>query len=125
MTRKFFAATAKGMEDLLVAELTDLGAQAVKKERAGASFEGDLKLAYRVCLWSRIANRVLLPLKTFQAATPEKLYAGVKSIRWSEHLDPSKTLAVDFAASHSKITHTQFGALKAKDAVVDQFRSNT
>jgi 23S rRNA (guanine2445-N2)-methyltransferase / 23S rRNA (guanine2069-N7)-methyltransferase len=123
--RRFFAATAKGMEELLVEELKKMGAESVVKVRAGASFEGDIRTAYRACLWSRIANRVFLPLKTFPAPTPEKLYAGVKSIRWSEHLDPSKTFAIDFASTHSQITHTQFGALKSKDAIVDQFRSNT
>src|SRR6185437_9526998 len=116
MRTRFFATTAKGMEDLLADELQALGAHAVERTRAGVSFEGsgddDLKMAYRACLWSRIANRVLLPLKTFPAPAPEKLYAGVKSIRWSDHLTPAQTLAVDFAASRSKITHTQFGALK-------------
>src|SRR4051812_32752463 len=110
--QRFFGTTAKGMEELLVEELRGLGAQKVEKARAGASFEGDLKIAYQACLWSRTANRILLPLKTFSAPTPEKLYAGVKSIRWSEHLSASQTLAVDFASSHSTITHTQFGALK-------------
>jgi 23S rRNA (guanine2445-N2)-methyltransferase / 23S rRNA (guanine2069-N7)-methyltransferase len=120
---KFYATTAKAMEPLLVQELKDLGAEAVAEGRAGASFEGPLETAYRVCLNSRIANRVLLPLKTFSAPNPEKLYGGVKSIRWSDHLDPENTMAVDFASSHSQITHTQFGALKVKDAIVDQIRS--
>lgn len=122
---QFFATTAKGMEDLLLGELQALGAQSVEKARAGVAFEGDLKVAYRACLWSRIANRILLPIKKFPAPTPEKLYGGVKSIRWSEYIEADQTIAVDFASSQSQITHTQFGALKVKDAIVDQFRSNT
>ena len=125
MTHEFFATTAKGMEPFLADELRSLGAPAadVKETRAGVSFRGELRLAYKVCLWSRIANRVLLPLKTFPAPDPAKLYGGVKSIRWSEHLDAKRTLAVDFASSRSQITHTHFGALKVKDAIVDQLRS--
>ncbi|HLE00436.1 MAG TPA: THUMP domain-containing protein [Bdellovibrionota bacterium] len=119
----FFATTAKGMEPLLVNELRGLGATSVQQTRAGASFEGPLELAYRACLWSRIANRVLLPLKKFPAPTQEKLYGGVKSIRWSDHMTPANTLAVDFTSSESQITHSHFGALKVKDAIVDQFRS--
>jgi 23S rRNA (guanine2445-N2)-methyltransferase / 23S rRNA (guanine2069-N7)-methyltransferase len=122
---KFFAATPKGMEELLVEELKTLGAQNVTKARAGAMFEGSVETAYRACLWSRIANRVFLPLKTFPAATQEKLYAGVKSIKWSDHFTNDQTFAVDFASNQSQMTHTQFGALKTKDAIVDQFRSNT
>ena len=83
-----FATTAKGMESLLEQELRSMGAEAVSQTRAGVSFRGTLEVAYRACLWSRIANRVLLPLKTFMAPDPEKLYGGVKSIRWADHLTP-------------------------------------
>lgn len=119
----FFATTAKGMEPLLAEELRAQGALDVQETRAGAVFKGTLETAYRVCLWSRIANRVLLPLKTFPAPTQERLYGGVKAIRWSEHLTPENTIAVDFSSSRSQITHTHFGALKVKDAIVDQMRS--
>jgi len=118
-----FATTAKEMETLLADELVALGASRVEKKRAGVSFQGTLETAYRICLWSRIANRVLLPLKTFAAPSPEKLYGGVKSIRWSDHLAAEQTIAVDFSSSQSQITHTHFGALKVKDAIVDQLRS--
>jgi 23S rRNA (guanine2445-N2)-methyltransferase / 23S rRNA (guanine2069-N7)-methyltransferase len=113
------------MEELLAAELRDLGAAAVETRTAGVSFTGTLETAYRACLWSRVANRVLLPLATFSAPTPEALYAGVRTIRWSDHLDPRRTLAVDFSASHSTITHSHYGALKTKDAIVDQLRDQT
>ena len=119
---RFFATTAKGMEDLLAGELRELGAHDVQVERAGVSLSGTLELAYRVCLWSRVANRVLLPLATFPAATPQALYDGVRTIRWAEHLDARRTLAVECAVSHSRITHSHFAALKTKDAIVDQFR---
>lgn len=121
----FFATAPKGMEPLLAEELRVLGALTVAETRAGVSFEGSLTLAYRVCLWSRIANRVLLPLATFAAPTPEDLYDGVRTIRWNEHLGVENTLVVDFSASNSQITHTHFGALKVKDAIVDQFRDAT
>lgn len=121
----FFATTAKHLEPLLEAELRSFGATKIQKVRAGVAFEGDLELAYRACLWSRVASRILLPLRTFPAPNPEKLYGGTKGIKWSDHLGPENTLAVDFSTSRSAITHTQFGALKVKDAIVDQIRSNT
>ncbi|MGZ3709484.1 MAG: THUMP domain-containing class I SAM-dependent RNA methyltransferase, partial [Bdellovibrionota bacterium] len=120
---KFFATTAKGMEELLLGELTALGAVNAKATRAGVTFEGPIETAYRACLWSRVANRILLPLATFPAPNPEKLYGNVRSIRWLDHLDPSDTIAVDFQASQSQITHTHFGALKVKDAIVDLIRA--
>lgn len=124
-TYSLFASTPKHMESLMVDELNALGAEDVREARAGASFRGSLALAYRTCLWSRIANRVLLVLARFPAATPEALYAGVQTIPWHEHLDITNTFAVSLNTSQSKITHSHFGALKVKDAIADQFRQRS
>ena len=121
-TRKFFATCPKGIEPLLADELRALGAEEVKETRAGVAFAGALTTAYRACLWSRVANRVLLPLQCFPAASPEALYSGVQTIAWKDHLAPEGTLAVDFTTSQSAITHSHYGALKVKDAIVDQLR---
>lgn len=117
-----FASAPRGIEPLLADELRALGAQTVKETRAGVTFEGTLEIAYRTCLWSRVANRVLLPIAQFPASTPEALYNGVRGIDWSQHLGADNTLAVEFNSNRSAITHTHFGALKVKDAIVDQFR---
>ncbi len=118
----FFATCPKGIELLLADELRSLGAEAVRETRAGVSFAGTLATAYRACLWSRLANRVLLPLARVPASSPEALYAGVQTIAWQDHLAPDGTLAVDFTTSQSAITHSHYGALKVKDAIVDQMR---
>lgn len=118
----FFATTAKGMEPLLVAELEGLGAQQIEERRAGASFAGPLETAYRTCLWSRVSSRILLPLATFPARDAAELYDGVRAVVWGDHLAPGQTLAVDFATSQSALSHSHFGALKTKDAIVDQLR---
>ncbi|MEN8169792.1 MAG: bifunctional 23S rRNA (guanine(2069)-N(7))-methyltransferase RlmK/23S rRNA (guanine(2445)-N(2))-methyltransferase RlmL [Pseudomonadota bacterium] len=119
---KLFATTPKGMSQLLARELRELGAQKIRPSAAGATFEGELELAYRVCLWSRVANRVLLPVTTIKASTPEELYDEVKAIRWERHLHSSGTLAVDCSVTDSAIGHSKYAALKVKDAVVDRFR---
>lgn len=121
---QFFATTPKAMEDILADELRSLGADKVKSSIAGAYFEGDMATAYRVCLWSRIANRVLLQLSTFKVSSQGDLYKGVQKIDWSEQLKPEGSFAVTFNAKHSEaINNTHFGALKVKDAVVDQIRA--
>ncbi|GAB4508712.1 MAG: bifunctional 23S rRNA (guanine(2069)-N(7))-methyltransferase RlmK/23S rRNA (guanine(2445)-N(2))-methyltransferase RlmL [Sulfuricaulis sp.] len=121
-TRPFFATCPKGIEPLLADELRQLGAEMVKETRAGVAFEGSLATGYRACLWSRLASRILLPLTSFPAPTPEALYAGVQTIAWKEHLAAEGTLAVDLTTSQSAITHSHYGALKVKDAIVDQLR---
>ncbi|OIO58739.1 MAG: bifunctional 23S rRNA (guanine(2069)-N(7))-methyltransferase RlmK/23S rRNA (guanine(2445)-N(2))-methyltransferase RlmL [Alphaproteobacteria bacterium CG_4_10_14_0_2_um_filter_63_37] len=121
----FFATTPHGLETLLTQELEALGAQAIRPSRAGVFFSGDLTCAYRVCLWSRTAGRVLLPLPPFKATTPEALYEGAKAFPWEEHMGLSDTLAVDAHVQNSQITHSQYAALRIKDAVVDRFREHT
>jgi 23S rRNA (guanine2445-N2)-methyltransferase / 23S rRNA (guanine2069-N7)-methyltransferase len=111
---QFFATCAKALEPLVAAELRALGAADVVETRAGVSFSGTLETAYRACLWSRIASRILLPLATVEAPDDGALYDGVRTIRWTEHVGPDDTIAVD--ANH---------ALKIKDAIVDQIRDET
>lgn len=120
-----FAPCALGLEGLLATELRSFGADRVRESRAGVSFEGALEIAYRACLWSRFASRVLLRIAEVPAGSPEELYESVKRLPWEEHLALESTFAVDFTASRSPITHTHFGALKVKDAIVDRYRDRT
>ncbi len=121
---QLFATTPKAMEDILASELKQLGAENVQPKMAGVSFQGDLEMAYRACLWSRTANRILLPLKSFNVHSKEDLYDAVKKINWFEHFKPDETFAVSFSAKNSDvIINTHFGALVVKDAIVDQMRA--
>lgn len=122
---QFFASCPPAIADLTAAELRACGATHTRELKLGVIFEGRLETAYRACLWSRTASRILMPLGHFPAATPEELYAGVAAIDWSQHLAASGTLAIDFGGSSAGIKHTHFGALKTKDAIVDQLRERT
>ncbi len=118
----FFATCPKGLEDLLFSEISDLGGDLPKQTVSGVAFKGTLETAYRICLWSRLANRVLMPLALFKADTPDVLYEQVySSVNWNEHMKVNGTLAVDFSASGNNRFHTHYAALRVKDAVVDQF----
>lgn len=116
---KWFASCPKGLEELLASELESLGADQVRLTVAGVYADGPLEFAYRACLWSRLANRILLPLDKFAVNSADDLYEGVKAIPWHQHLTPRQTIAVDFIGSNDAIRHTQFGAQRVKDAVVD------
>lgn len=120
-----FATCPKNLEGLLEDELKSLGAKYTKQTVAGVKFSGDLALAYRACLWSRIANRILLPLGEFNAEDAEALYRGVQSIDWLEHIKLDGSFIIDFAGTSETLKHSHFGALKVKDAIVDQIRDKT
>ncbi len=119
---QFFATCPKGIENLLFNELTDLGATELRETVAGVYFFASLETAYRICLWSRLANKILLPLASFSVTNQEELYGGVRQLPWQEHLNPSGSLLVDFTGTNEAIRNTQFGAVKVKDAIVDCLR---
>jgi 23S rRNA (guanine2445-N2)-methyltransferase / 23S rRNA (guanine2069-N7)-methyltransferase len=121
----FFVTAATGTADLLAAELAALGITGAREVQGGVACEGELALAYRACLESRLALRVLWQLARFPVADANAMYAGVRAIDWAAHMDADGTRAVDFSGSVPGITHTQFGAQRVKDAVVDQFREAT
>ncbi|WP_225773127.1 bifunctional 23S rRNA (guanine(2069)-N(7))-methyltransferase RlmK/23S rRNA (guanine(2445)-N(2))-methyltransferase RlmL [Pseudomonas sp. Marseille-Q5115] len=112
----------KGLEGLLATEAADLGLAEVREHTAAVRGQATMETAYRLCLWSRLANRVLLVLKRFSMSNADDLYYGVREVEWAEHLDPAGTLAVEFSGHGSGIDNTHFGALKVKDAIVDSLR---
>lgn len=121
----FIATCPKNIEGLLADELRTLGITDIRETFAAVYFSGDLAHAYRACLWSRFANRIILILGTFPVTTVDSLYDAVKSLPWEEHLEPSGTLRIDFNGVSEAIRHTHFGAQKVKDAIVDGFRDKT
>lgn len=121
----FFATCPKGLENLLADELTRLGADSVKETVAGVAFTGELECAYRACLWSRLASRVLLSLASFGVRDDMDLYLGISNIPWESFFSVNQTIAVDFSGTSDSIRNTQYGALKVKDAIVDRFTKRT
>lgn len=119
---RYFAPVPTPLERLLADELVSLGAQRVQHTRAGCYFEGDQELGYRVALWSRLANSVLLPIEHFDASTQDDLYRGMQTVRWYEHFDAKATIKITFRSVRSDLNHSRYGAQIAKDAIVDQFR---
>jgi len=121
---QLFATTPKAMEGILANEIQALGGQNVQQKLAGVAFQGDLAMAYRACLWLRTASRVLLLLGSFEVKSQQDLYDGVQRIDWSGHLNADDSLAVSFNSKNNPaINNTHFGALKVKDAIVDQLRA--
>lgn len=110
---------------MLADELNQLGLNEVHPGRGGVRFNGSVTDAMRVCLWSRVATRVLLPIAHFSAITPEELYAGTKAVDWSKHFDHHGSFAISAKLSKSRLHHSRYALQTVKDAIVDQFRERT
>ena len=119
------ATCAAGLEGLVHDEIVSFGGQEIVRAKGVVTWQGDLASSYRACLWSRFASRVLLQLAEFPAADDTELYNQCGTINWQEHMDNSSTFAIDCTLSDSAITHSQYAALRVKDALVDQFRERS
>ncbi len=121
----FFASCSRGLEPLLVDELSELGAEPGQPGVRGLSFKADTATLYRVVYATRLASRVLAPLLTFDCHSDKYLYQTARKIDWDRLLDPDRTFVIDESVSESNIDHSQFAAQRLKDAVCDHFRERT
>ncbi|MFP9117241.1 class I SAM-dependent RNA methyltransferase [Flavobacterium sp. RNTU_13] len=119
---KMVAKTLFGLEEVLAKELQQLGAQQVEPGVRMVSFVGDKGFMYKANLALRTALKILKPIHSFRAWNDRALYSGIQSIDWSKYLTVNQTFVVDVTLSGEQFTHSQFVALKTKDAIVDQFR---
>ena len=120
---EFFATCPKGFEQLLSDELVSLGTTQVRPLKGQVAFGGELRAAYRVCLWSRLASRVMLVLARIDATSSDTLYEGLSTIAWEDHLTPGATLVIDAHGTNDALRNTQYVAQRSKDAVSDRMVS--
>lgn len=116
---EFFATCPKGFEQSLARELESLGCPQVRPLKGQVSFTGEISHAYRACLWSRLASRVVLVLGRVGARDADELYEGLRTIAWEEHLRSGASIVVDAHGTNEALRNTQFVALRTKDALVD------
>ncbi len=122
---KMIAKTLFGLEEVLEKELRNLGAMRIKRGVRMVSFEGDLGFMYKANMMLRTAIRILVPIHSFRAKNEVDLYDGIYQMDWSKHLTPHDTIAVHGTIASQYFNHSQYVALKTKDAIVDQIRDKT
>ena len=120
--QRFFAQIASGLEELGAKELAELGADDIAPSYRGLYFSADHGTLYHINYTTRLITRVLAPLLTFDCHSDRYLYKTAKSLPWSELISLQKTFAVFANVANSYIRHSQYAALRLKDAIVDQFR---
>ena len=119
--KQLFATTARGFEELLKSELTELGAQDAKVAQGGVHYWADDETLYRTLLWSRLSSRILLPIAQAKVFSDLDLYSAVVGVNWLDYFDEKVHFFVDFNGTNQEIRHTQFGAMRVKDGIVDYF----
>jgi 23S rRNA (guanine2445-N2)-methyltransferase len=120
-----FATCQRGLEKLLAAELSGLGADEAEVTAGGVGFKGDWPLVYRANMHSRLATRILLRVTTGKYTSEEDIYRGTLAVYWERWFDASRTIAVKVVAQNSPLKSLNFVTLKIKDAICDRFREET
>ena len=119
---KMIAKTLFGFEEVLAKELAQLGAQKIEQGTRMVSFYGDKGFMYKANLALRTALKILKPIHQFRAFNEQSLYRGIQSVEWSKYMSEHQSFVVDVTLHSEHFNHSQFVALKTKDAIVDQFR---
>ncbi|NCI79769.1 bifunctional 23S rRNA (guanine(2069)-N(7))-methyltransferase RlmK/23S rRNA (guanine(2445)-N(2))-methyltransferase RlmL [Acinetobacter kanungonis] len=124
----YWVTCADGLETLLQEELQGLGIEQIERFPGRLVFKGTLEQAYRICMWSRLASRVLLPIHTHELErshdardVAEELYEGAISFDWSLIFAPQSTFAIRLHVEREIMVNSQFATLRVKDGVVDSF----
>lgn len=116
------ATTLFGLEEILAGELRNVGAQKVEILNRAVRFEGNRQMMYKCNLHLRTALKILMPVSQFMIRDERDLYKKIRRIEWDKYLSVEGTLAIEATVKSDYFSHSKFVALKAKDAIVDQFR---
>ena len=122
---EFFATCPAGFEQLLADELSDMGCASIRPLRGQVSFTGQLRDAYRVCLWSRLASNVTAVIARIDATDSDTLYASALEVAWEEHLAVGDTFSVNAHGTSETLVNSKFVALRTSDAIRDRMLSKS
>ena len=120
---KMIAKTMFGLEEVLAAELKELGAEDITPVTRAVTFTGTMETLYKANYCCRTALAILKPFAEFEANNEQELYDNVYKIEWEKILDVDCTFFIESAANSKIFTNSYYAALKTKDAIVDRFRS--
>jgi putative N6-adenine-specific DNA methylase len=120
---QMIAKTLAGLEEVVMSELTQLGASEVKKGKRAVYFIGTDELMYKANFCLRAALSILIPVAEFEANDEKQLYQEVLQYPWEEILTLTHTFSVHATVSGNRFTHSKYVALKVKDAIADRFRN--
>lgn len=115
--------TYAGLEDVLADEIRVLGGRDIDIHTRAVSCVGDKGFVYKANFSLRTALRVMIKISDFQVNNGDDVYNGVMQTDWSQYMQVDQTMAVRCILNSGVFDNNLFPALKAKDAIADQFRN--
>jgi putative N6-adenine-specific DNA methylase len=123
-TYTYTAKTLKGLEGILANELRELGAENIREGRRVVHFAGSNALLYKCNLNLRTAISVLKPVFRFKFKNQDDFYKKLLDSKWDRFMSLEQSFAIRATVFSDHFSHTQFPALRMKDAIADWFRAN-
>ena len=122
---KFFASCPRGLESLLVEDLTAVGVMDSQAIPGGVHFSAEWPACYAANLHSRIATRILWRVAHGRYAKEDDIYKLALDTAWPSWFAAGQTIRVDVTAVKSPLKSLEFITLRIKDAICDRFRADT
>ncbi len=122
---ELFVTCGTGLEPLLAEELKNLGCQNLRISYRGVYVEDQFEKMYLINYCSRLASRVLHPIKKFRCYNAKTLYQAMREIDWHQYISLNKSFAIDANVTHPQLRNSLFAAQVVKDAICDHFREKT
>lgn len=120
---KCIAKTLYGLEEVAVMELKQVGVSNIETANRAVFFQCNEAQLYRLNLNARSILRLLVEVSSFKAHNDRHLYSQAQKINWDKYLGLKQTFAIDATVNGTRFRHSQYAALKVKDAIVDQFKT--
>jgi putative N6-adenine-specific DNA methylase len=119
---KLIIRTLHNLEEALVSELEALHCKEIKPLKRAVSCEASIEQMYQCNYLLRTAIKVMIPIVECTIYDAEDLYSEVYRVEWEKIFKINQTFSIDCVAHSDTFTHSQFCALKSKDAIADRFR---
>lgn len=131
----FFVVAAPGLEAITAAEMRGLGLLpetaslsdvapprdvAPPPDAGGVEFQGSFSALYRANLYLRTANRVLVRLGDFYAASFPELRKKAGRLPWERYLKPGQPVAMHVTCHKSRLYHSDAVAERVAGAIADR-----
>lgn len=116
-----FATTVRGLENLLVEELENLGATEINVVNAGLEFKAELNDIMKMNLHSRLASRIMIRLAYSGYRSEDDIYKLARKIEWGKWFHVGNSIKVATNAIKCPLKSLDFVTLRVKDAICDSF----
>ncbi|MBN2694092.1 hypothetical protein JXR93_05475 [bacterium] len=120
----FFMITPVGFENIGKEELSKLNIES-NVEVGGVEFIGKLEDFYKATLYSRVATRFLMRVKSFKSDSLGPFFKNILSIKWEYYLKNDSTVFFHVTSRGSKLYHQRMLEEKFRDALSEYSNLNS